>query len=130
MVCSSRPTDLVQPISSISSSPLLGNHRIDFKEFLIAYALTSTGEPADKLAYTFSLFDRDHSETIEPKEMVALLTKLFLITGKPTENVPMVSIAQDLFRLLDRDRNHSLSKEEFIDGCLKNEAIRSVLSPF
>jgi Ca2+-binding EF-hand superfamily protein len=114
--------------SSFLSS--IGNQRIDFKEFLIAYALTSIGEPRDKLQYTFSLFDKDHSETIEPIEMIELLRKLFTITrNKMTECSPEC-MAYDIFRVLDIDHNQSLSKEEFINGCLQNNAIRSVLSPF
>ncbi len=40
------------------------------------------------------------------------------------------NVAQDVFRILDIDQNQSLSKDEFINGCLQNDAIRSVLSPF
>src|SRR3984957_5917323 len=99
----------------------LGNHRIDFKEFLIAYALTSRGEPLDKLQYAFSLFDKDHSQTIEPNEMIELLKKLFTITGNKMKNYSPESVAYDIFRALDLDHNQSLSQEEFINGCLKSE---------
>ena len=111
-------------------SDILGNHRIDFKEFLIAYALTSLGEPSDKLQYTFSLFDRDHSQTIEPIEMIDLLKKLFTITRNKMNDCSPECVAYDIFRTLDLDRNQSLSREEFINGCLQNKAIRNVLSPF
>ena len=62
--------------------------------------------------------------------MVDLLNKLFTITG---DNIPSSSsdyVANDIFRTLDVDQNQSLSREEFINGCLKNDAIRKVLSPF
>jgi Ca2+-binding EF-hand superfamily protein len=109
---------------------LLGNHRIDFKEFLIAYALTSLGDPSEKLQYTFSLFDRDHSQTIEMIEMIELLKKLFTITRNKMNDCSPECVAYDIFRALDLDQNQSLSREEFINGCLKNKAIRNVLSPF
>lgn len=107
----------------------LGNQRIDFNEFLIAYALTSNGEPAEKLQYTFSLFDQDQSQTIELGEMIDLLKKLFTITHQMDQCSPEC-VAYDIFHALDVDRDQSLSKEEFVNGCLKNEAIRNVLSPF
>jgi len=107
-----------------------GNHRIDFKEFLVAYALTSIGEPLDKLQYTFSLFDKDHSETIEPIEMIELLRKLLTITQNKMNQSSPEFVAYDIFRVLDIDHNQSLSKDEFINGCLQNTAIRNVLSPF
>ena len=109
---------------------ILGNHRIDFKEFLIAYALTSLGEPSEKLQYTFSLFDRDHSQTIEMVEMIELLKKLFTITRNRMSDCSAECVAYDIFRTLDLDQNQSLSREEFINGCLKNKAIRNMLSPF
>lgn len=124
MVCSSTLSNHRLFFSS------LGNNRIDFQEFLISYALTSMGEPMDKLRYAFSLFDRDHSETIEPNEMIELLKKLFLITGNSFPTQTPETMTYDLFRTLDLDQNHSLSKEEFINGCLKSEAIRRILSPF
>ena len=108
----------------------VGNNRIDFQELLISYALTSMGEPLDKLHYAFSLFDKDHSESIEPGEMIELLEKLFLITGNSFPMQTPQTLTYDLFRTLDLDRDHCLSKEEFINGCLKSEAIRRILSPF
>jgi neuronal calcium sensor 1 len=114
----------------IRSNSHLENNRIDFKEFLIAYALTSIGEPIDKLQYTFSLFDKDKSDTIDPTEMSELVTKFLMITGNHTDTSSAQSITQDIFRLLDRDHNRSISKEEFINGCLKSDFIRQALSPF
>jgi Ca2+-binding EF-hand superfamily protein len=109
---------------------ILENHRIDFKEFLVSYALTTLGEPVDKLQYAFSLFDKNHSETIELNEMIGLVKKLLLITGNEMKDYSSESIASDIFHALDLDHNHSLTKEEFINGCLKSESIRNVLSPF
>ncbi|CAF1264228.1 unnamed protein product [Didymodactylos carnosus] len=105
-----------------------GNNLIDFTEFLIAYALTTIGDPTDKLEYTFSLFDKDHSETIEPQEMIEMFQILFSITGKQMISPENVTI--DIFKMFDIDHNKKLSKSEFINGCLKNDQIRLVLSPF
>lgn len=108
----------------------VGNHHIDFKEFLIAFTLTSVGDPVEKLNYTFSLFDEDGSETIEPNEMFDLLTKLFSITGHTIAVTEIQFITDDIFRKFDIDQNQTISKEEFIDGCLKHNAIHQILSPF
>lgn len=107
-----------------------GNNLIDFKEFLIAFTLTSNGDPIEKLNYTFSLFDEDGSETIDPDEMLDLLRKLFSITGCSADEKTVQSISRQIFDLIDVDQNRSISKEEFIDGCLKNPSIHKVLSPF
>ncbi|CAF0909997.1 unnamed protein product [Adineta ricciae] len=107
-----------------------GNNRIDFNEFLIAYALTSIGDPVEKLSYAFSLFDKDHSETIEPNEMIDSLDKLCSLTGRRTSNQSTATLACDIFHTLDIDHNQKLTRDEFINGCLKNDFIRCMLSPF
>ncbi|CAF1125031.1 unnamed protein product [Didymodactylos carnosus] len=111
-----------------------GNNLIDFNEFLIAYALTSIGDPVDKLEYTFSLFDKDQSQSIEPKEMIEIIRALFELTasrGKQGElKISPENITIDIFRHLDSDNNQKLSRNEFIQGCLQNNQIRQVLCPF
>ena len=62
--------------------------------------------------------------------MIEILEKLVTITGHKTENYSSASIVCDIFHALDLDHNQSLSKEEFINGCMKNEVIRNVLSAF
>lgn len=62
--------------------------------------------------------------------MVELLKKLFTITRNKGNGSTPECIAYDIFRTLDLDHNQSLSKDEFINGCLQNSAIRVLLSPF
>jgi hypothetical protein len=62
--------------------------------------------------------------------MIELLKKLFTITRNKMNECSPEIVAYDIFRTLDLDHNQSLSKDEFINGCLQNTAIRSVLSPF
>jgi hypothetical protein len=62
--------------------------------------------------------------------MIELLQKLFTITQNKMSKSSPESVADDIFRVLDIDHNQSLSKDEFINGCLQNTAIRNLLSPF
>jgi hypothetical protein len=62
--------------------------------------------------------------------MIELLKKFLAITGQKNNNHSAESIAFDIFNALDIDHNQSLSKEEFVNGCLKNESIRRLLSLF
>ena len=62
--------------------------------------------------------------------MIELLKKLFTITQNKLSRSSPECVAYDIFRTLDVDHNQSLSKDEFINGCLQNKAIRNVLSPF
>lgn len=62
--------------------------------------------------------------------MIELLNKLFTITGHKMKTDSMETLAHDIFCKLDVDHNQSISKEEFMNGCIQHESIRQVLSPF
>ena len=36
---------------------------------------------------------------------------------------------QEIFEKIDRDRDNYVSRDEFIDGCMKDEALRKLLAP-
>ena len=47
--------------------------RIDFKEFLLAINITSTGKPEQKLEWAFQMYDVNGDGTIEPSEMAEII---------------------------------------------------------
>jgi len=47
--------------------------KIDFKEFLLAINITSTGKPEQKLEWAFQMYDVNGDGTIEPSEMQEII---------------------------------------------------------
>ena len=58
------------------------NGSIDFNEFLIGFALTSTGDPRTKLEYAFEIYDTDNQGFIDEKEVSTFLTQMLDFIGK------------------------------------------------
>ena len=54
------------------------NGTVNFNEFMVAYAMTSRGEPEDKLDFAFDLYDIDESQTLNRSELRAVLNGWFL----------------------------------------------------
>src|SRR6218665_52279 len=52
--------------------------KIDFKEFLQAINITSSGRPEQKLEWAFNMYDVNGDGTIEPHEMAEIIGVRFL----------------------------------------------------
>jgi hypothetical protein len=44
-------------------------------------------------------------------------------------DLPSEKRVQEIFEKIDRDRDNYVSRDEFIDGCLKDESLRKLLAP-
>ena len=109
------------------------NGFIDFKEFLLAMDVTSSGTPEDKLSLFFSLFDVDGNGWIDQEELTNLMkciqnmadlgkTKLEL-SESPEEK------AQEIFKKMDMNSDGRVTKDEFIRASMVDQQLLSVLTP-
>ncbi len=122
---------------------------LNFSEFIIAYASTSNSEVTKKVSFflffhipgknkilfsflnikldfVFSFYDKNKDGFISYREFqngVKCIQK-FKNTTKKENNV------KDIFKKIDKDKDEQLSKEEFLEACMSNEQILSLLSPF
>ncbi|CAF0854468.1 unnamed protein product [Didymodactylos carnosus] len=106
------------------------NGKIDFTEFLGGYAITSLGDTRAKLEYVFALYDKDKSNSIDRKEMIRVISAMYDLLGKSKSEYPPEKCVEDVFSLIDVNNDKTLTKEEFIDGIMRNPYLTDIISPF
>ncbi|XP_054461605.1 recoverin-like [Anoplopoma fimbria] len=100
---------------------------LDFKEYIIALHMTSTGKTTRKLEWAFSLFDVDKNGYITKSEVKEICTAIF----KLIPNDELASLADDentaekradkLWSVFDKGEAERVAEGEFIQGVLENE---------
>lgn len=64
------------------------------------------------------------------KEFLVALEKLYLFRKMDKENYPPSQCVRDVFLKCDENGDHRLTKDEFVEGCLRNNTLIELLSPF
>ncbi|XP_077113960.1 recoverin [Ranitomeya variabilis] len=102
---------------------------LDFKEYMIALHMTSSGKTNQKLEWAFSLYDVDGNGTINKQEVLEIITAIFkMITAEDQKHLPddentpdrRTNKIWDYFGKKDADR---LTEGEFIQGIMNNKEI-------
>lgn len=80
--------------------------------------------------YAFDLYDTDKNEFLDKNEIDIVFNGILDLNciDRRTINVPQLK--STCFNYLDTNRDGKISKEEFVNGLLKNESLRGLLSPF
>ena len=109
------------------------NGFIDFKEFLLAMDVTSSGTPEEKLGLFFSLFDIDGNGWIDLVEMTNLMRCLHNMVG-PTKSKSTVlecpeTQAREIFKKMDMNSDGRVTKAEFIRACVVDQNLLKILTP-
>ncbi|XP_035849338.1 recoverin-like [Sander lucioperca] len=100
---------------------------LDFKEYIIALHMTSTGKTTSKLEWAFSLFDVDRNGYITKSEVKEICTAIFKLIPKDE----LAALAEDentaekrankLWNVFEKGDNDRVAEGEFIQGVLDNE---------
>ncbi|XP_073516501.1 recoverin [Phyllobates terribilis] len=102
---------------------------LDFKEYVIALHMTSSGKTNQKLEWAFSLYDVDGNGTINKQEVLEIVTAIFkMITAEDQKHLPddentpdrRTNKIWDYFGKKDADK---LTEGEFIQGIMNNKEI-------
>ncbi|XP_078426725.1 S-modulin-like [Cetorhinus maximus] len=102
---------------------------LDFREYIIALHLTSSGKISQKLEWAFSLYDVDGNGTINKEEILEIVKAIFkMITEEEQkalpedENTPEKR-TEKIWVFFGKKENDKLSEGEFIQGTLENKDI-------
>ncbi|KAM7534537.1 hypothetical protein Aperf_G00000112682 [Anoplocephala perfoliata] len=103
--------------------------KIDFNEFLLAINITSGGQPKEKLEWAFQMYDIDGNGTIEKKEMTEIIKAIYSMLGANEATVDLTPEArtEEIFEKMDSNRDGVLTRKEFMDGCMADQQLYSML---
>jgi len=83
-----------------------------------------------KLDYVFAIYDKDKNNSITRKDMIKVISAMYDLSGKSKTDYPPERFVEDVFSLIDVNNDQTLTKDEFIDGVLKNPYLSDLISPF
>merc|ERR1719382_2185858 len=111
------------------------NGFIDFKEFLLAIDITSSGTPEEKLNWAFSMYDADGNGWIDLMEMTQIVKSIYSMMG-PKQTAAVVGDqqsaedrAEGIFNKMDVNSDGKVTREEFVQACIKDQKMVDLLSP-
>merc|ERR1712112_297902 len=108
------------------------NGFIDFKEFLLAIDVTSSGSPEEKLNWAFSMYDVDGNGWIDLMEMTRIVKSIYKMSGLKRRQQEMESPeerAEAIFKKMDHNSDGKVTRDEFVGTCLEDSKLIELLTP-
>merc|ERR1711923_656091 len=109
------------------------NGFIDFKEFLLAIDVTSSGCPEEKLKWAFSMYDVDGNGWIDLPEMTRIVKSIYNMMGPNQVAMDQFESpearAEGIFRRMDVNSDGKVTRQEFVRCCLEDQKLIELLTP-
>ncbi|XP_067279424.1 recoverin a [Pseudorasbora parva] len=102
---------------------------LDFKEYIVALHLTSSGKTTRKLEWAFALYDVDGNGTISKNEVQEIVRSIFnMIPGEDQKNLPQdedtpEKRADKIWTFFGKKDDDKIEEGEFIQGVMQNKDI-------
>lgn len=105
---------------------------LDFYEFLRAIKMTMNGDVKEKLKCAFEIYDLKGDGKIDRGEMKKILMHIYDMLGENHGRFGRNSRIADkkvdvIFEKFDLNKDNSLTLDEFIQGCLKDEYLSQMM---
>jgi len=91
---------------------------IDFKEFMMALYVMSSGSSEDNLKQIFRVFDINNDGKIDLVEMKRLVKDLLKHEGDDIDRKAVESLSESAFSEMDENEDGNINQEEFSNACL------------
>jgi len=107
------------------------NNWIDFTEFLLAVGVSQHGNLEDRLKMAFDIYDQNKDGQINRKDMIKIIEAMYDLANEeertgdksPDKRVELI------MQRLHKDKSDVILRNEFIQGCLRDEFLRKILAP-
>lgn len=107
-----------------------GNKYINYTEFVLAIAALSSGDMKSNLLFTFKMYDINNDGSISKSELKRIIKALYKLRGITTSDKGDDSPSKRvklIFEKYDKSNDNRISEREFIDACLTDPMIYSLL---
>ncbi|XP_056326174.1 recoverin b [Danio aesculapii] len=102
---------------------------LDFKEYIVALHLTSSGKTVEKLEWAFALYDVDQNGSITKNEIHEIVKSIFnMISKEDQKNLPADENTPEkrtdkIWDFFGKKENGKITEGEFIQGVMDNKNI-------
>ncbi len=103
---------------------------INYVEFILAIAQLSSGDMKANLLLTFRMYDINGDGTISKSELKRIIKALYKLRGitnfygddRPSARVKLI------FQKYDKSQDNRISEAEFIEACMNDARIKTLLT--
>lgn len=107
------------------------NSLIEFTDFIICFSISSFGTLKEKIRLAFKIYDVNQDGLIDRVEFSKVIESLVDFTNDRQidrkDNRSLKQTVDFLMKKLDKNRNHVIEFDEFMNGCLEDDYVRSIL---